>query len=262
MTPGYWGTPTSTIDWCEANYVHSQYVAEWFNTISSFAIMAVGLVGMWLHRRTLERRFHAAFAAVAVVGVGSVAFHATLRRELQMLDELPMLYSALILLFILLENRPTRRFGAWFPSLLVAHGMLVTCLASLTRGKLQFYAFHLSFGSMELFALWRVTLIRIRRPTPAIRRAFGFGVGTYVFAVALWYVDLKACGFVSVTLPALGLFNPQLHAVWHVLVSIGLYTITLVIACDRLETLGREPLFMIRGLPRVVASESASLTPR
>jgi len=26
--PGYWGTPTSTLDWCEENYVVSYYIAE------------------------------------------------------------------------------------------------------------------------------------------------------------------------------------------------------------------------------------------
>lgn len=26
--PGYWGPPTATIDWCEANYDVSFYVAE------------------------------------------------------------------------------------------------------------------------------------------------------------------------------------------------------------------------------------------
>ena len=25
---GFWGSPTSTLDWCEANYVVSDYIAE------------------------------------------------------------------------------------------------------------------------------------------------------------------------------------------------------------------------------------------
>ncbi len=254
MTPGYWGAPTATVDWCESNYAHSSYVCEWFNTLSSLALIVCGVAGVWLHRRLLERRFIMAFAAVGVVGLGSVAFHATLRRELQMLDELPMLYSALIMVFILVENRATRRFGPWFPALLVLHGALVTYLSSATRGALQFYLFHISFGSLELFALLRVAAIRRRSTSPVVRRLFAFGMSSYVGAVALWWVDLRFCELLAVKLPSLGLFNPQLHAVWHVLVSAGLYLLTLLVAYDRLGILGQGPELELRWLPRVVSA--------
>src|SRR5205814_10181970 len=64
LRPGFWGPPTSTIDWCEANYAHSRYVCEWFNTLSSFAMVLAGFTGIWLHRRALERRFPLAVASV------------------------------------------------------------------------------------------------------------------------------------------------------------------------------------------------------
>lgn len=32
---GYWGIPTSTIDWCEENYVVSTYIAEAINTTTN-----------------------------------------------------------------------------------------------------------------------------------------------------------------------------------------------------------------------------------
>jgi len=63
LSPGFWGPPTSTIDWCEANYVHSFYVCEWFNTLSSMAMVLAGVAGIWLHRRVLEQRFLLAFFA-------------------------------------------------------------------------------------------------------------------------------------------------------------------------------------------------------
>jgi len=238
--PGFWGPPTATIDWCEANYAHSSYVCEWFNTVSSLAMVLVGVMGIVLHRRVLERRFAAAFFAVAIVGLGSVAFHATLRRELQMMDELPMLYSALVMVFILVENQRTPRFGAWFPALLVAHGALVSYLSAGTRGDLQFYLFHTSFGSLELFALTRVYLIYRRSESPTVHWLFRFGMSSYLLAVALWFVDLKFCAGLS-ALPAYGLPNPQLHAVWHVLVSCGMYLLTVLVAYDRLEVLGQRP---------------------
>jgi dihydroceramidase len=63
-------------------------------------------------------------------------------------------------------------------------------------------------------------------------------MGLYLVAIALWSVDTHVCSFVSVTLPAWGLFNPQLHAIWHVLVSLGFYALVLLIAYDRFDVLG------------------------
>ena len=84
MEYGYWGKPSSTVDWCEPNYSVSYYIAEFFNTFSSLAMVFVGLVGMWMHRGPqFENRYKYAFGSVAIVGVGSAAFHGTLLFSLQ-----------------------------------------------------------------------------------------------------------------------------------------------------------------------------------
>lgn len=237
-SPGFWGAPTSSVDWCETNYRYSPYVCELFNTTSSVAMVAAGGLGAWLHWGRLERRFSLAFIALLIVGLGSIAFHATLRFELQMLDELPMLWLAQVMLYTLLENRPTRRFGAWFPALLVLHGVLVSLLVALTRGQVQFWAFQISFTCVEFYGLYRVWRIHRRSQNETVHRLFRWGMGFYLVAIVLWSIDTHACSFVSVTLPAWGLFNPQLHAVWHVLVSMGFYALVLLIARDRYDVLG------------------------
>ena len=248
LPAGFWGPPTSSVDWCEANYAHSPYVAEFFNTFSSLAIVAAGALGLWLHRQVLERRFGLCFASVALVGIGSIAFHATLRFELQMADELPMLYSAIVMVYILVENRvgergPERRLGPWFPLALAAHGVLVTTLTVLARGRLQFYLFQLSFGSMEVFSLFGVYLLQ-RRAAAQVRRLFRWGMASYVVAILLWFVDVSACPVISRGLP----FNPELHAWWHVLVSFGFYALLLVAAYVRLDRLGRAPAIQWLGI--------------
>ena len=80
---GYWGKPSATVDWCEPNYAFSHYIAEFFNTFSSFAMVVVGLLGVVLHYKTLENRILISFGSVAVVGLGSAAFHGTLLFALQ-----------------------------------------------------------------------------------------------------------------------------------------------------------------------------------
>lgn len=32
--PSYWGDKTSTLDWCEENYLYSQYVAEFCKKVA------------------------------------------------------------------------------------------------------------------------------------------------------------------------------------------------------------------------------------
>lgn len=253
---GFWGPPTSSVDWCEANYAHSPYVAELFNSASSLAIVAAGVAGWLLHRRVLERRFLFAFGLLALVGVGSVAFHGTLRRELQASDELPMLYLVVLLVYVLVENRAQRRFGGWFPAALVAYAAVATYLNMFTQGEAQFAFFHTTFGALELFCLCSVYLIHRRMDDPRARRLFRVGMSCYALAITLWFIDLRFCHLLSGTLPGHGVPNPQLHAVWHVLVSCGFYLLVLVIASARLRVLGRGRRIDFTPLPALRRSSS------
>lgn len=240
---GFWGVPTSSVDWCEANYAHSFYVCELWNTLSSFAMVGAGVVGIWMYRRMLERRFLIAFGLLSLVGVGSVAFHGTLLFGLQMMDELPMLYLVVLMVWVLVENRRERRFGIWFPALLVSYLVTVTLLNTVAKGAVQFAIFHTTFGSLELFSLASVYLLHRRTTDPVVRRVFRLGMAAYVFALTIWFTDLKYCAFITDRLP---LPNPQLHAWWHVLVSYGFFCLLSVIAWNRLRVRGETPVMTLR----------------
>ncbi|HEU5077548.1 MAG TPA: ceramidase [Polyangiaceae bacterium] len=252
--PGFWGTPTASVDWCEQNYAHSTYVCEMFNTISCVAMLLVGLLGALWHHRVLEKRFLLVFLSVALVGVGSTAFHGTLLFELQMLDELPMLYTATLLVYILLENRPERRFGVWFPAALAGYAALATCGAAFMRDQAQFYSFQVTFAALEFYGLYRTFLIHRKSRNPTQRRLFRVGITLYAIAIVLWFIDLRFCDTLVSSALQLGAPNPQLHAWWHVLVSAGLYALILVIAFDRCQVLGRQPRwhYRMRWVPVVV----------
>lgn len=228
---GFWGLPTASVDWCEQNYVVTRFVAEFWNSVSSLTMVAAGLVG--ISTRRFAREIRVAFGLLILVGLGSIAFHATLRFELQMLDELPMLYLVTWLTWLLVERGPGRRLGRWFPALLIAYVLLATAGATLNRGQAQFLAFHFSFGALEVFCLLRVTWIALRPENRPVRAQFTIGLVSYATGVAIWFVDLEACARVS------GL---QLHAGWHVLVSIGFFLLLGVISFDRLRRRGEEPV--------------------
>ena len=135
---GYWGKITSSVDWCEINYQVSSYICEFFNSFSSIAMVLVGILGYLLQKDLLETRFVVAMSMISLVGMGSFAFHATLKQPMQMLDEVPMLWDALSMLYILLENEaaPARSYGNWLPVVLVCYGVgtsLLVALKSLIR---------------------------------------------------------------------------------------------------------------------------------
>jgi dihydroceramidase len=67
------------------DYHVSPYVAEFWNTLSSLPIALFGLLG-WIAAKKhaqAEMRFDLAFCGLFIVGLGSTAFHATMRRYAQ-----------------------------------------------------------------------------------------------------------------------------------------------------------------------------------
>ncbi|KAI7886378.1 ceramidase [Mucor mucedo] len=139
---GYWGNVTSSVDWCEENYTHCFYIAEFWNTISSFAMIALGLLGVALHHQSLGWRLSNSYLLICVVGIGSVLFHATLQFEHQMWDEVPMIWCACYLLFVLLDEFRYR--GRWVAVSIACYCLFATLVTSRNKGSTQFYMFQTS----------------------------------------------------------------------------------------------------------------------
>jgi dihydroceramidase len=184
-------------------------------------MVAVGLTGLRWALRRLPHRFAVAFGLLALVGLGSVAFHGTLRFELQMLDQLPMLYLVLLLAWILFELDPTRRPGPWFGALLGGAAAGLTVSNTALRGPSQFLAFHLTFGAAEVYCLARLWWLQRRSRDPRLRRGFRWGISAYATGIAVWFADLRACELLTAWPASHGLPRVEWHAVWHVCVSIG-----------------------------------------
>ena len=103
---GFWGLPTGDPDWCEENYVVTHYVAEFWNTLSSLPLVFVGLYGLYKSfSHGLGWQFGVCWAALALVGAGSTAFHGTLLFAGQAADELAMVYCVVAFLLVQLGSR-------------------------------------------------------------------------------------------------------------------------------------------------------------
>ena len=125
--------------------------------------------------------------------------------------------------YCILENDSVKpRYGWKLPAALLVHAVVITLLVTLSSGQAQFYLFHASFSSMQIYCLYRVFLTSRAETDPVARRFYTRGFAAYVGALFLWFLDIQFCDILQAFRPA----NPQLHAWWHVLVSAGLYLLT------------------------------------
>eukprot|EP00953_Heterococcus_sp_UTEX-ZZ885_P040270 20596-Heterococcus_DN1.PRE.1 len=138
---GYWGDISSSVDWCEENYMHSHYVAETWNTVTSFIIAVAGLVAAHSARACgAEFRYELLGYLLCIVGLGSIAFHAALQHWMQMLDEVPMLWAAVAACYCIINSKNPQYGGSkgiWLPIALIAWTALITCVTCFTHGTLQ-----------------------------------------------------------------------------------------------------------------------------
>uniref|UniRef100_A0A8C5LKE7 Alkaline ceramidase n=1 Tax=Leptobrachium leishanense TaxID=445787 RepID=A0A8C5LKE7_9ANUR len=69
--PGYWGPPSSTLEWCEENYAVSYYIAEFWNRVSNMIMILPPLFGaIQTVKDGLETRYVVAYLGLTAVGLG------------------------------------------------------------------------------------------------------------------------------------------------------------------------------------------------
>ncbi|XP_069832746.1 alkaline ceramidase 1 isoform X2 [Dendropsophus ebraccatus] len=95
MPPNIFARHSSEIDWCEANYLHSEYVAEYYNTVTNIAFLLVGPLMMYLlHPYACKRSLtvHLVWILFIMIGLFSMYYHMTLSFFGQLLDEISILW--------------------------------------------------------------------------------------------------------------------------------------------------------------------------
>jgi dihydroceramidase len=106
-----------------------------------------------------------------------------------MLDEVPMLWSGLTMLYIILELEhvaPNTKYGSWLPIACTTHAVVCTLLVALTDGNLQFCLFHLSFGSCEFYALYRIKCIAELEEMKQFSKLGKWALGIYFLGIFCW----------------------------------------------------------------------------
>lgn len=226
---GFWGVPTSTIDWCEENYVVSPYIAELLNTVtnSGFILLAgLAIYNAW--RNKLDLRFIYLAFGFLLVGVGSWWFHMTLRYEYQLLDELPMIYATCIPFWSVFSQFKSPRH-----SFLIGAGIFFAANL-LTAIYLHFknptihqvgYAV-LNAGIIFQSAALAHKHVHDEHELRKMNYTMFFGVAVFLLGYLLWNLDIHLCDLARSKRREWGMpygFVLEGHGWWHLFTGTGVY---------------------------------------
>jgi len=252
---GYWGDVTSNVDWCEDNYVKSPYIAEFWNTMSSIGMTTISTCGLVMSiRHRLERRFIVTYFFFLLVGIGSIFFHASLLRSTQLLDEVPMAFVILSLIYLgeathrehthagesvkypkhSLSGLGRHKGMVWF---LIALGVISVSAELAFPGHA--WIFQLIFGGMVIFLTVRALQLynRYSHVDTACRLA-ELSMALFLTGTIIWLSEPVVCG-------TWGFLN--LHAIWHFFAAGGCYFYIIFSQFLRFALLGKKPKLSIEG---------------
>jgi dihydroceramidase len=223
--------PPSTVDWCEDNYAYTIYIAEFWNTLTSFVLLYAGMIG-YIRHKPLKGSF--VFVILALVGLGSICFHGSLSATTQMLDEIPMVFLSSQIAVNVLSFNKKQTFVAHCIASLFSY--IIYKIAFINSGEIQapvlkygvsngtqgyeFYIFQMTiilFAASLFYKILTKSLGNSKLMEITIDGAILFTTGWLC-----WLIDYFACDFLQKT------FNPQFHAWWHVLSALGVYRFCLL----------------------------------
>jgi dihydroceramidase len=218
---GFWGQRTATIDWCESNYEITEYIAEFWNTVSNLVMIVLPLYGIYWsfkHNAKIPKNsitvFHVPKTVIwcniglILVGIGSWMFHMTLLYSMQLLDEIPMIFGSGILVYAnydLLQNwsefkRERLRKNLNFTAKLLSSRKLVLFLIAayclLTSYVYIFIyknpVFHeVAYALMVLMIIYQnITIIYRLNLT---KKLYAISFFYYMFGFLLWNIDNNFC---------------------------------------------------------------------
>ena len=96
----YWGEKDTSINFCEAKYEKSPWIAEYYNTLSSFSYILISIPFL------KTQKYMIAWSGIGI-GIGSIMLHGTMRYYGQWLDEISMImFSYHLLRYIDLKFPP------------------------------------------------------------------------------------------------------------------------------------------------------------
>lgn len=227
---GFWGIPTSTIDWCEENYVVTHYIAEAVNTATNAAFILLAHYA-WRNARKfkLEQRFVYSCYGFMLVGIGSWLFHMTLQYRFQLLDELPMIYATCIPLWSTFTWDTSKKFERSAAIAVVSGASFLTAVYLRYKNPTIHQA---AYGAMNVIIILKSTqqarrYVTDRRALANLNRTLYLGASEFLFGWFLWNLDIHLCDMWRSWRRAVGIplgFLLEGHGWWHLFTGLAVYS--------------------------------------
>ena len=185
----YWGTPDVSVSFCEDKYIVSNYIAEYYNTMSALSYVIVGLIFSRTRLKRLSK-------IIMMLGLGTALLHGTLRFYGQWLDEVSMLILSFYIIkevrWIRLKKMTSELY--LFP-LIIPYFVL----------QKYFCYFFLVFSSLQIYTykIARNDYKKSNKREYYLIKGYSF---VLIFSTICWLLDQLVCEYVR---------EYQLHAVWH-----------------------------------------------
>ncbi|KAF2745448.1 alkaline phytoceramidase [Sporormia fimetaria CBS 119925] len=227
-----WGPPNSNHNFCEEDYIITNYIAEFVNTLTNLTYVIYGIHGI---RRVAPRKNGGLFSTLALpywgligVGVLSAWFHTTLKYHSQMGDDLSMFLAVGTLLHQVSTFDATPS-SALTTTLAILGTVIPVSIYHVVADEI--YVHELVFGIMVFLTGRKIRrLIRERVKNPESRKRLkslaSMGTASGLFGYFLWSIDFHLCPYVTAVKRSVGLpwgMLLELHGWWHIFTGIGAY---------------------------------------
>ena len=184
-----------------------------------------------------EIRHKICFLGLGIVGLGSTAFHGSLRYSAQLLDELPMLIGMLCnfycLLELLIDNKLKQKINEnatgnkykhknknknnIIPTTKVHYklAIILTIIAIFEIVCYVYFKFYVIFVASYILLAAVITIVTIKLvKTPVARKVYFACLAIYWGGIVVWNIEFHFCRRVQTL---------QLHALWHLCGGYGSY---------------------------------------
>ena len=186
----------TSVNFCEMDYVYSNMIAEYYNTLSNIPMILLGYYGYYYHYK-LHRQVNYRFIVLMIIGVGSFVFHTTMSRFGQLLDEIPMIWLNSFLLFDM------------FPSILL---FIPPIIISILYGIFNYYSIFLIYIALTGSIVFLAPIVILK--SPLSKKLITISLSLFTLGFIKWLLDFAFCP---------QLHDYYLHAWWHIWSGLSVY---------------------------------------